>query len=137
MRLLSWLRTTPARPPRPGPRLEALGDRTVPAALRVNHDFNVHAAADASNQHGTLDWAVANAKSGDTILLTADAARTGITLARGELILTQQNLTITTEAGLPVLEANTHRSAGCQGGIQPLAAAHRRQLKDSLTGRCN
>jgi hypothetical protein len=122
MRLSSWLwehlgggRPTPlvgrlrakGRPaPRWQPRLEALEDRSVPSTLRVNHDFNVHVAADAAAQHGTLDWAVANAHSGDTILLTADAARTGIMLAHGEMVLTQQNLTITTEAGAPPVTIN-------------------------------
>jgi hypothetical protein len=83
------------------PCLEGMEERCVPSTIRVNHDFNLHAAADAVNQHGTLDWAAANAKSGDTILLTADVLKTGITLTHGELVLTQQNLTITTEAGAP------------------------------------
>ncbi len=73
----------------------------MPSTLRVNHDFNIHAPADATAQHGTLAWAVANAQNGDTILLTADAAKTGITLTQGDLLLTQRNLTIKTEAGAP------------------------------------
>lgn len=81
------------------PRLEHLDDRCVPSTLRVNHDFNIHAAADETTVHGTLPWAVANAHNGDTILLTGNAASQGITLTQGELLITQQNLTITTEAG--------------------------------------
>jgi hypothetical protein len=83
------------------PCLEHLEERCVPSTLRVNHDFNVHAAADLTAPHGTLAWAVANAQNGDTILLTGDVAKTGITLTQGELILTQQNLTIETAAGQP------------------------------------
>jgi predicted outer membrane repeat protein len=73
----------------------------VPSTLLVTHDLNVHAAADPTATHGTLEWAVANAQNGDTILLTADVERTGITLTQGELILTQQNLTIEAAAGQP------------------------------------
>src|SRR5215471_16576158 len=83
------------------PCVEGLEQRWVPSTLRVNHDFNIHSALDATSQHGTLSWAVANAQNGDIILLTADAARNGIVLPQGELILTQQNLTIETEAGQP------------------------------------
>src|SRR5262249_3635493 len=74
------------------PCLERLEGRCVPSTLRVNHDFNVHAAADLTAKHGTLAWAVANAQNGDTIFLTGDVEQTGITLTQGELILTQQNL---------------------------------------------
>ena len=73
----------------------------MPSTLRVNHDFNIHVAADQTTAHGTLPWAVANAHNGDTILLSGDALQNGITLTQGELILTQQNLTITTDAGQP------------------------------------
>jgi predicted outer membrane repeat protein len=84
------------------PRLEYLEDRCVPSTFRVNHDFNIHAAADATTAHGTLAWAVANAQNGDTILLTGEALQNnGITLTKGELILTQQNLTIEAAAGQP------------------------------------
>src|SRR5262249_39676627 len=97
----SWLRNRSARRCRPAPRsrpsLEVLERRDVPSTLMVTHDLNIHAAANAI--HGTLPWAVANAQNGDTIVLTGDAARNGITLAGSELILTQENLTIETEAG--------------------------------------
>jgi len=48
--------------------------RWVLSTLRVNHDFNVHVAADTTNVHGTLAWAIAKAENGDTILLIGDAA---------------------------------------------------------------
>src|SRR5579859_4518551 len=81
------------------PCLECLEERWVPSTLRVNHDFNIHVAADTTAAHGTLQWAVANAQNGDTILLTENLAQTGgITQTQGELILTQQNLTIASEA---------------------------------------
>jgi hypothetical protein len=110
MQLLSWLRqqmggqlqTRSSRKQhvarRCRPRLELLEDRCVPSTLRVNHDFNIHVAADTTTAHGTLAWAVANAQNGDTILLTGDVVQHGITLTHGELILTQQNLTIESEA---------------------------------------
>jgi hypothetical protein len=108
MQLLSWLRQRMAtqlrtrqsrkrRSPHYRPRLEHLECRWVPSTLRVNHDFNVHAAADTTDPHGTLAWAVANAQNGDTILLTGDVKQTGITLTGSELILTQKNLTIETD----------------------------------------
>jgi hypothetical protein len=84
------------------PAIERLEDRWVPSTIRVNHDFNIHAPADAAVPHGTLEWAVDYAQNGDTILLTGEALQHGgITLTHGELILRQQNLTITTEAGQP------------------------------------
>jgi predicted outer membrane repeat protein len=64
-------------------------DRTVPATLSVT------SALDDVSQHGTLRWAVANAGNGDTIRLTPAVGAAGITLTQGELLLTQQNLTIT------------------------------------------
>jgi hypothetical protein len=76
-----------------------LEERCVLSTLRVTHDFNLNSAADPPDAHNTLAWAVANAQNGDTILLTADVEKTGITLTQGELILTQQNLTIETEPG--------------------------------------
>src|SRR5262249_2116563 len=103
------------------PCLECLEERCVPSTVRVNHDFNVHVAADTTNAHGTLAWAVANAQNGDTILLTADVVKTGITLTGSELILTQQNLTIETEAGDPpvtISGGNLSRVFEVAGGAQ-------------------
>jgi hypothetical protein len=94
------------RTARPG--LEHLEGRCVPSTLRVTHDLNVHAPTDLTGLPGTLEWAVANAQNGDTILLTADVERTGITLTQGELILTQQNLTIETEAGKAPVTISGH-----------------------------
>jgi hypothetical protein len=92
------IRSTPSRKRHGAPRyclrLETLEGRCVPSTLRVNHDLNIHAAADTTAPHGTLAWAVANAQNGDTILLTGDVKQTGITLTGSELILTQKNLTI-------------------------------------------
>jgi hypothetical protein len=50
------------------------------------------------NLAGTLRHAVAHAVDGDTILLTGAVKTNGITLTQGELILTQQNLTIRSAA---------------------------------------
>jgi hypothetical protein len=104
MRLFSWRRgqiggQRPAPSPRPRraktrpaprsrPRLEALEDRRVPSTLAVTSTL------DDATQKGTLRYAVANAGDGDTILLTEAVAVTGITLTQGELVLTQQDLTI-------------------------------------------
>jgi hypothetical protein len=93
------------------PCLEGMEERCVPSTIRVNHDLNPHAAADATHQHGTLDWAVAHAQDGDTILLTADVVNTGVTLTNGELVLTQQNLTITTEDGVPPVTINGNHAS--------------------------
>jgi len=49
---------------------------------------------DLAAERGTLRWAVANAKSGDTILLTPALQSSGITLTQGELILSQPGVTI-------------------------------------------
>jgi hypothetical protein len=102
MRLFSWLREQagakgPAqaalsrrsknRPTaRARPRLELLEDRCVPSTLAVTS-----CGDDATDKH-TLRYAVANAQSGDTILLTA-AVKNPIVLTNGELILSQ-NVTI-------------------------------------------
>jgi hypothetical protein len=74
------------------PGLECLEDRCVPSTLAVT------SALDDVSHHGTLRYAVANARDGDTILLTAAVARTGIALTQGELILNQHNLTIASAA---------------------------------------
>ena len=68
------------------PRLEALEDRCVPSTLTVTN-----ADDDVTETH-TLRWAVANAVSGDTILLTA-AVKSPIVLTQGELVLSD-NVTI-------------------------------------------
>jgi hypothetical protein len=72
------------RPQRRGlrPGLEALEDRCVPSTLPVT---STH---DNVGEPGTLRFAVANASSGDTILLTG-AVKDGMTLTQGELILNQ------------------------------------------------
>ncbi len=54
---------------------------------------------DSLTTPGTLRYAVAHAGNGDRIVLKADALAAGITLTQGELLLTQQNLTIDTKAG--------------------------------------
>jgi predicted outer membrane repeat protein len=64
-------------------RLEALEDRCVPST------FAVTSADDNAAEHGTLRWAVANAVSGDTILITAALKDTPIVLTQGELLLNQ------------------------------------------------
>jgi hypothetical protein len=64
-------------------RLEQLEDRCIPATLAVvNADDNVAEAH-------TLRWAVANAVSGDTILIAPDLKNTPIVLTQGELVLNQ------------------------------------------------
>src|SRR4051794_21161488 len=75
--------------------------RLMSATLRVTHDFNSPGPAGRTNAQGTLAWAAANAVSGDTILVTGEALRHGITLTQGDLLLTQQNLTIESEPGQP------------------------------------
>ncbi|HBI44527.1 MAG TPA: hypothetical protein DDY78_17000 [Planctomycetales bacterium] len=91
------LRPTKARPARRTfrPRLEYLEDRCVPSTLHVAR------ADDSLTEGGTLRWAVARAQSGDTIDFIGDAGRNGVTLTQGELILTQQNLTIEAATGQP------------------------------------
>src|SRR6516162_5858938 len=79
-------RTKPA--PRVQLRLEALEDRSVPSTIPVTSSL------DDVTQRGTLRYAVAHAGNGDTILLTGAVKTTGITLTQGELLLTQQDLTI-------------------------------------------
>src|SRR5262249_34251857 len=54
--------------------IEALEDRCVPST------FAVVKADDNVVEHGTLRWAVANAVSGDTILIAADLKDTPIVL---------------------------------------------------------
>src|SRR5947209_642106 len=109
MRLFSRLRdhTGVERPPR-GARLrlrfEALEDRWVPATLAVTSGL------DDVSHRGTLRYAVAHAGDGDTILLTG-AVQAGITLAYGELLLNQQNLTIrSASAPNPVTISGNHLS---------------------------
>ena len=75
------------------PALECLEDRWVPSTLLVTRNI------DDVSKHGTLRWAVANAHNGDTILLTGGAYQNGIKLTQGELLLTQQGLTIEAEFG--------------------------------------
>ena len=82
--------TGKARAPRRAfrPSLQGLEDRCVPSTLVVTR------GDDSLTQRGTLRWAVANAQNNDTIVLTGDAYRTEVTLTQGELVLTQQGLTI-------------------------------------------
>ena len=75
------------------PRLEALEDRSAPATLQVT------SALDDVTKVDTLRYAVAHAGNGDKIVLKADVLASGITLTQGELLLTQQDLTIDTKAG--------------------------------------
>ncbi|MFO0968310.1 MAG: right-handed parallel beta-helix repeat-containing protein [Gemmataceae bacterium] len=113
MRFFSWLRAkigSRQRRAQAGPKprvrlwLEALEDRRVPSTLPVT------SAVDDASQHGSLRYALAHAHDGDTILLTGAVAKTGITLTQGELILTQQNLTI--------VGAGDDRPAKISGGQQ-------------------
>src|SRR5947209_5973222 len=96
MRLFSRPRNpirTATRPaPRSRPRLVLLEDRCVPSTLPVTSPL------DDVTQRGTLRYAVAHAGNGDTILLTGAVAQAGITLNQGELLLTQQHLTIRSAA---------------------------------------
>src|SRR5438477_2409575 len=96
MRLFSRQRNpirTATRPAlRSRPRLVLLEDRCVPSTLPVTSPL------DDVTQRGTLRYAVAHAGDGDTILLTGAVAQAGITLTQGELLLTQQNLTIRSAA---------------------------------------
>jgi hypothetical protein len=93
-------RATAARPKdtRFRPLIETLEDRCVPSTLVVDHDWDNNAPANVPAPQGTVEWAVANAQNGDTILITGDAVNHGINLTHGELLLTQQNLTIETAA---------------------------------------
>src|SRR4051794_65642 len=99
-------RTHPVRKPLAfRPALEVLEDRRVPATLPVTSTL------DDVTQRGTLRYAVAHAGDGDTILLTPAVARAGITLTQGELLLTQQNLTIASAAPpRPVTISGNHLS---------------------------
>ena len=87
--------TAPRRTFRPS--MECLEDRWVPSTLQVT------SSADIATQHGTLRWAVATAQNGDTIRLTHAVQSTGITLTQGELVLTQQGLTIKAAGDTPVM----------------------------------
>lgn len=88
------------------PRLEALEDRLTPSTLTVTRSD----VDDGTLPH-TLRWAVANAHDGDTILLTEAVHKSGITLMRGELVLTQQDLTIRSAAApKPVTISGNHYS---------------------------
>jgi hypothetical protein len=90
----NW-RGRPARSTfRPG--LECLEGRWVPSTLPVT------SALDDATQRGTLRYAVAHAQSGDTILLTPAIHGAGITLTQGELLLSQQGLTIKSAGSAPV-----------------------------------
>src|SRR5215470_5165924 len=71
--------------PRWRPRVEALEDRLALATIPVISPI------DDASQHGTLRYALAHAKDGDTILLTPAVGTSGITLTHGELILNKQN----------------------------------------------
>jgi hypothetical protein len=93
-------RLTPAPKVRQGarPRLEHLEARCVPSRLTVDHSWDNNAPANVPAPQGTLEWAAANAQNGDTIVITGAAVNHGINLTHGEVILTQQNLTIVTAA---------------------------------------
>lgn len=115
MRLFSWLRqrigtndlarsarqrrSKEGRVPRVRPRLEFLEDRCVPSTLTVDHNWDNSAPPGTPAPQGTLEWAAANAQNGDTIVITGAAVNHGINLTHGEVILTQQGLTIATAAG--------------------------------------
>lgn len=110
MRLLTWTRgqtggevLTGSRRARKGgtrqaPRvrlaLDALEDRCVPSTFAVTSTLD---DAGYLTEPGTLRYAVANAQNGDTIVIKGSAAASGITLTQGELVLTQQKLTIKTQ----------------------------------------
>lgn len=93
MQLLSWLgrqiggelRSWPShkhRPtPRCRPRLEALEDRCVPSFLPVTTTI------DDADRGGTLRFAAAHARDGDTIVFTPALHGAPIVLTQGELIL--------------------------------------------------
>ncbi len=111
MRLSSWLvrlmggerRSRPCPKHRSAPRwrpgLEALEDRCVPSTLTVDHTWDNSAPPGTPAPQGTLEWAAGLAQNGDTIVITGAAVNHGINLTHGEIVLTQQNLTIQTAAG--------------------------------------
>jgi len=111
MQLLSWLvrlmggelRSRPCPKHRSAPRwrpgLEALEDRCVPSTLTVDHTWDNSAPPGTPAPQGTLEWAAGIAQNGDTIVITGAAVKHGIDLTHGEVILTQQGLTIATAAG--------------------------------------
>jgi hypothetical protein len=71
------------------PSLEILEDRTAPSTIPVFR------SGDDNHQPGTLRWAVAHARSGDTIVLSSDLlTNTPLMLTQGELVLNQDYLTI-------------------------------------------
>ncbi len=76
--------------PRWRPKLVTLEDRWAPATLQVTSPLDDGSA-------GTLRYAVVHAHNGDTIALKGDVLNSGITLTQGELVLTQQSLTIETK----------------------------------------
>src|SRR5579864_1239188 len=111
MRFFSWLRTQNsggrprsfahqrnAKALRSRPRLETLEDRCVPSTLTVDHNWDNNAPPGVPAPQGTLEWASATAQNGDTIVITGGAVEHGIDLTHGEILLTQQNLTIVTAA---------------------------------------
>jgi hypothetical protein len=70
------------------PSLESLEDRTVPSTLFVTKTL------DDVTVPGTLRYAVANAKSGDTILLKSNDLTAPIVLTTGTELLLNKDLTI-------------------------------------------
>src|SRR5215467_3568193 len=80
-------------------RLEALEDRCVPSTLTVTSS-----ADDVTDNH-TLRYAVANAQSGDTILLTA-AIKDPIVLTNGELLLSQDVTIESVPAQTPMISGD-------------------------------
>src|SRR4051794_18463389 len=82
------------------PLLEFLEGRQLMSAIPVT------SALDDVTRRGTLRYAVANAKNGDTILLTPGS----ITLTQGELLLGQQGLTIKSVGNVPVSISGNHLS---------------------------
>jgi hypothetical protein len=85
MRFSSWLRNHSARRTRPvprfRPRLEPLEERDVPSVVPVTSTL------DDADHGGTLRFAVAHARDGDTIEFMPDIQGKAIVLTQGELDL--------------------------------------------------
>ena len=123
--ILGWFRSAPPpRRSRPTPPAAAAGPASrcwkTASALST---LTVTASGDDATQAGTLRYAVAHARSGDTILLTA-AVKAPIVLSQGELVLSRDVTIESVPARTPTI------SGDGQSRIFEIAAGARVTLSD-------
>jgi hypothetical protein len=141
MTLRSWTRNLFARPAtrpirkrphRASPALEALEDRCVPSTLTVT------SSADDVTQNHTLRYAVAHAKNGDTIQITAEV-KDAIVLTHGELLVSQDVTIQSVAARTPTISGNGvsrvfEIAAGANVALQNLHITGGNGLADNPSG---